>query len=141
MQHTEQSEMTPVMHMMDMRMYMIINWDYKVRFVFNTWKSTTEGEFVAGLFITMFFCVFLCLLPVLKGFADRQKSLFLKIAWQLLAATQSSITMFLLMTVNGWVFLMMALGFGIGNFIFYPKMPISEKHKLEDEKQELIREN
>ncbi|CAK94435.1 unnamed protein product (macronuclear) [Paramecium tetraurelia] len=141
MSHTEQSEMHPGMQMMDMRMYMIINWDYKVRFVFNTWKSTTQGEFVGGLFVTMFFCAFLCLLPVLKGFAERQKSLFLKIVWQLLAASQSSITMFLLMTVNGWVFLAMALGIGFGSFIFYPQMPISEKHQREDDQQVLERVN
>lgn len=28
----------------------------------------------------------------------------------------------------GWVFLSMALGFGVGSFIFYPKMSIAEKH-------------
>lgn len=40
--------------------------------------------------------------------------------------------MFLLMTVNGWVFLSMALGFGVGSFLYYPKMSIAKKHEKED---------
>lgn len=40
--------------------------------------------------------------------------------------------MFILMTVNGWVFLSMALGFGVGSFIFYPQMSIAKKHEKED---------
>ncbi|CAD8121937.1 unnamed protein product [Paramecium sonneborni] len=125
--------------MMDMRMYMIINWDYKVRFIFNNWKTNTYGQFIMALIFTFLFCSLLCTLQVFKGYADK-KSKFknIKIFWtQVSMAIINFNSIFNNYDITDELFrlgiLSMFLGFGMGNFIFYLFMPVSRYHLKQDQ--------
>ncbi|KAM3145400.1 hypothetical protein pb186bvf_002444 [Paramecium bursaria] len=62
---------------MDARMYMSINWDYHVSFVYRTWRSETVQEFIIGLFITLLFSIVIVGIPLIKAYAEQTQTLLI----------------------------------------------------------------
>lgn len=44
--------------------------------LFLSWKTTSYGGFIFALILTFLFCILLCALQVLKGFAEQKKYIY-----------------------------------------------------------------
>lgn len=97
---------------------MDITFDYTAVFFLKSWRvdGSKKGFFYLSLFLVFCFSL-LTRLPFFYDSRDR-KSLLLKVLAKFLLYALSFITMFLLMTCNGWVILSVILGNFLGCVLF-----------------------